>query len=124
MFLIFGISQGEKQLNFNQNVLCQCCGQFGYVTVWMRYSYFMLFFISLFKWDKHYYAKMSCCGNTCELSPELGHSVETGTVTFINPGDLHFNCHHTNRPPVRRCANCGYMTEEDFQFCPKCGKPF
>ena len=23
----------------------------------------------------------------------------------------------------KRCAACGYETEEDFDFCPKCGKP-
>lgn len=25
---------------------------------------------------------------------------------------------------VRKCQNCGYETQEDFEFCPKCGTRF
>jgi len=124
MFLIFGVSQNEKQLNFRQRVICKCCGHFGLVTVWMRYTYFTLFFIPLFKWDKHYYAGMSCCAKTCEISPELGRAVETGKVTELNLDDLKFDCRQSDEPPVHRCPNCGYMTGEIFESCPKCGKPF
>ena len=124
MFLIFGVSQNEKQLNFKQHVICKCCGQFGRVTVWMRYTYFILFFISLFKWDKHYYAGMSCCAKTREISPELGRAVETGKVTELNLNELNFDCRQSNESPVHRCPNCGFLTDDNFQFCPKCGKPF
>ena len=27
-------------------------------------------------------------------------------------------------PAMRVCSQCGYTTEEDFEFCPKCGKKF
>lgn len=29
MFLIFGISQGEKRLDFEQTAVCACCGRYG-----------------------------------------------------------------------------------------------
>ena len=25
---------------------------------------------------------------------------------------------------VRVCQNCGYKTQEDFEYCPKCGSQF
>ena len=124
MFLIFGINQGEKQLNFNQNILCKCCGHFDRAAVWMSYTYLMLFFISLFKWNRRYFVRMSCCSSTCEISSELGHAIETGKASSLNSDDLHFDCADTGRFSVHRCNNCGYLTDEDFQFCPKCGKSF
>ena len=123
MFLIFGINQGEKQLHFDQSAVCKCCGHFGHITVWMSYTYFMLFFIPLFKWNKRYYVRMTCCSSACEISPELGHAIETGKTTSLNLDDLNFNCDQTEKSPVHRCATCGFLTDEDFQFCPKCGKP-
>ncbi len=124
MFFIFGINQGEKQLKFNQSFLCKCCGHFDRAVVWMSYTYFMLFFIPLFKWNKRYFARMSCCSSACEINPELGHSIETGKTTSLNPEDLQFHCPNADHSPVHRCDHCGYLTEENFQFCPKCGKPF
>jgi len=120
MFLIFGISQNEKQLNFDQLAICKCCGKYGHVTVWMRYTYFMLFFIPLFKWGKHYYVRMSCCNADSEISPTLGHDIEAGNVTSLNLDDIDFGC---NNKSIHRCSNCGFTTTEDFQFCPKCSKP-
>ena len=120
MFLIFGINQNEKQLNFDQTVICKGCGRFGHIAVWMRYTYFMLFFIPLFKWGRTYYVQMSCCGSTCELDPALGRGIETGSVTSLDERSLHFGC----QEGTRRCTNCGYTTAEDFQYCPKCGRLF
>jgi len=48
MFLIMGISQKEKMLDFRQLAICTCCGQYDQIEVWMRYNYFMLFFIPIF----------------------------------------------------------------------------
>lgn len=124
MFLIFGIHQDEKQLRFEQNIFCKCCGRFDRVDVWMSYACFMLFFFPLFKWNKRYYARTSCCSSSCEISPESGRAVETGKASSLNPDDLRFDCPNTGHSPVHRCGRCGYLTKEDFQFCPKCGKPF
>ncbi|MEI3186501.1 MAG: hypothetical protein V8S27_00225 [Lachnospiraceae bacterium] len=50
MFFIMGISQGEKKLNFDQTIMCNHCGQYGHLEVYMIYSYLSLFFIPIFKW--------------------------------------------------------------------------
>lgn len=120
MFLIFGINQNEKRLNFDQVVVCPCCGKYGHVSVFMRYTYFMLFFIPIFKWDRHYYIRLSCCGSGCEIDPALGRDIETGRASSVNVDDLHFGCHRSH---PHTCADCGFTIEEDFQYCPKCGRP-
>lgn len=120
MFLIFGIEENEKKLDFDQLIICDGCGRYGRISVFMRYTYFMLFFIPLFKWNKRYYVRMECCGSVCEISPELGRSIEKGEVSSIDPSILHFYSEQTS---WRTCSHCGYTTDEDFAFCPKCGKP-
>ena len=118
MFFIMGISDGEKQLSFDQTEICACCGKYGHICVYMTYTYFMFFFIPLFKWNKRYFVKMDCCGSTCELDPELGRAIAHGDVTYLDPSQLHFR-NQTNG--VKHCSYCGYTTTEDFQYCPKCG---
>jgi len=120
MFFIGGISQGEKQLPIDQTVICKRCGRFGHLTVWVRYSYFMFFFIPLFKWGRRYYARMTCCGAACELPEELGRSIEQGRVTALDPDRLDFG---VARGGYRRCPRCGFSTAEEFQYCPHCGAP-
>ena len=126
MIFIGGISQGEKILNYTQTVICDICGRYGRYQVIMTYMYFSFFFIPLFKWNKRFYVKMTCCGSVYELDPEVGRRLEKGEAIEIRPQDL---------TPVsgtgggwgtgrKRCANCGYETDEDFDFCPKCGHRF
>lgn len=124
MFLIFGVSEGEKQLAFDQCSLCRCCGRYGHLSVWMRYTYFSLFFIPLFRWNRRYFVRMGCCGAECELDPALGRAVAAGEVSQLRDEDLHFGGPSGFSGYRHRCQSCGFETDEDFQFCPKCGKPF
>jgi hypothetical protein len=119
MFFIMGISQKEKKLNFDQLIVCKCCGRYGHIEVYMTYTYLMLFFIPVFQWNKHYYARMNCCGSACELNPELGRAIIKGEVTSLDPDNLGFTCSGSR---TRHCDYCGFTTSEDYQFCPRCGK--
>ena len=118
MFFIFGISNGEKRLDFNQTMVCPGCGHFGRIEVYMTYMYFSLFFIPIFKWGKRYFVKTSCCNGVCDISKELGQKIEKGQVTEINPGDLQFSFRYR---VFKQCTNCGFSTSEEFEYCPKCG---
>jgi hypothetical protein len=119
MFLIMGINQKEVKLNFNQFTICKCCGKYGHVEVFMSYTYFMLFFIPIIKWNRQYYVRMSCCGSVAQLNEDMGRAIEKGQVTEINMEQLNFG-YHENR--VKCCTNCGFTTMEEFQYCPKCGR--
>ena len=118
MFFIMTSGQKDKKLEFDQVVVCPNCGKYGHLNVYMVYSYFSLFFIPLFKWNKRYFAKMGCCNAVCELAQELGKQIEKEIVTSVDENILHFQKY--NR--ILECRYCGYKTEEDFDYCPKCGK--
>ena len=88
MFFIMGISQGEKQLDYTRTVVCGECGKYGRYEIFMTYMYFSFFFIPLFKWDKHYYVRMSCCGSVYELNPEVGARIACGEDIEIVQSDM------------------------------------
>jgi len=116
MFFVMGIDQKEQELALDQTVICPVCGRYGHLRVFLVYTCFSLFFIPLFKWGKHYYARMSCCGASCELGPELGKRVARGEVTSLDPSELPFS---GGGRPV--CPNCGAPAEPGFAYCPRCG---
>lgn len=127
MFFIFGIHSGRKELSSGQLVICNLCGGYGRYQVYMTYTSLSLFFIPVLKWGKRYYAAMSCCGAVYQLNPEAGRRIAWGEKAEISPSDL------TLIKPGRRtqwqasterkrfCQNCGYETEENFAYCPRCG---
>lgn len=128
MIFIGGISQGQKVLDYVKTVICDRCGRYGRYQVYMTYMYFSFFFIPLFKWNRRFYVKMSCCGGLYELDPQVGKILLKGGQVDITQGDLTLvqegNCSFDNGYGnlTKRCAGCGYETKEDFEFCPKCGK--
>jgi len=122
MFFIMGITDGRKDFDFNQTVICDNCGKYGRYQVFMLYTVLSLFFIPTFKWNKRYYVQMSCCGSVYELDPEIGRRIASGEDLQINPQDL--TKVGQSRGFFKHCNNCGYETSEDFDFCPKCGTKF
>lgn len=62
---------------------------------------------------------MNCCNATTEISADLGKAIARGEVTKIPLDTLHFG-RYENR--MKHCSYCGFTTEEDFQYCPKCGR--
>ena len=134
MFLIMGIQEGQKKLRFDQVEICRCCRQYGHVSVYMYYTYFMLFFIPLFKWNKRYMAVMDCCGATAQLDEQTGRAIALGQVVSIDFGRFRFthggwesgweNGSDSWGNHTKTCRYCGFQTSEDFQYCPKCGRTF
>lgn len=118
MFFIMGINNGEKKLDFIQNFICDKCGKYSSYEVYMTYMTLSLFFIPIFKWGKHYYAKKSCCGAVYEISKEVGRSIEKGENIEITEKDL-MNKQFGYKENT--CYNCGYALSDEFDFCPKCG---
>ena len=126
MIFIGGISQGQKILDYVKTVICDRCGRYGRFQVVMTYMYFSFFFIPLFKWNRKYYVKMSCCGTVYELDPEVGKRLGHGEQADITETDLTLvqAGRRTSGWNRKHCEACGYETEEDFEYCPKCGRKF
>ena len=122
MFFMIGITDGRKDFDFNQVMACAACGSMGSFRVFMTYTVLSLFFIPCFKWNKHYYVQSTCCNAVYELEPEIGKRIARGENVKIQQEHLTrvLNRGYT----VKRCNNCGFSTEEDFDFCPKCGERF
>lgn len=118
MFFIMGVSQGRKKLDFDQMIVCNNCGKYGHLEVYMIYSYLSLFFIPVFKWGRSYVVRTSCCDTVVPIEPELGRKIEHGEVTSLPESIIPENGRYLSR---KRCSSCGFETEEEFQFCPKCG---
>jgi len=78
MFFMMGITDGRKDFDFVQTMICDACGKYGRYQVFMTYTVLSLFFIPCFKWNKHYYVHTGCCGAIYELDPEIGKAIARG----------------------------------------------
>ena len=120
MFFIGGISNGEKKLDYIQSTVCPRCEAFGRMEVYMTYMCFSLFFIPIFKWNKNYYVKYTCCNSIYVLDNEIGLKISHGENISISEDNLHLVDY--NLPTINRCNYCGYICDNDFEYCPKCGQ--
>lgn len=121
MFFIMGISQGQKKLGFDQLIVCPACGKYGHLEVYMVYSYLSLFFIPVWKWGRRYYVRTTCCGTSVQLDEELGRRIARGETVSLPEDIIPAGSSCWNPNGHKRCGNCGFETDEDYQFCPKCG---
>lgn len=144
MFFMIGITEGKKEFGHNQVMICGRCGAYGRYTVFMTYTVLSLFFIPCFKWNRQYYARTTCCGTVYRLDSEIGRRIERGEDVEIRAEHLQTAGNWSAGrqragqeeagnwsagrqqagPGVLRCGNCGYTTEENFVYCPKCGRRF
>ena len=117
MFFMMGINTKQDQLEYNHMMICTRCGQYGRYIVYMTYTVLYLFFIPVFKWNKKYYVQTSCCQTMYELNSEIGKQIENHVNIEIKPEHLHM----LSQNNIKVCSCCGYHTEQDFEYCPKCG---
>lgn len=90
MFFIMGVSQEEKKLDFDEFTICKYCEKYGHVEVYISYWYFMFFFIPLFKWNKTYFVKMTCCNKIGKLNNEIGRKIEKKEKVSLDLDNIEF----------------------------------
>ena len=122
MFFIMGITDGQKQLDFNQTILCGNCGGYGRYEVFMTYTVLTLFFIPVFRWNRQYFVRTTCCNALYRLDREVGKRIAKGENVVLSDRDL--QPLGTGQGSVKRCGFCGFTTTEDYEHCPKCGRRF
>lgn len=136
MFLIIGISEGRKGLTYELMVQCPHCGRWERCEIQVCYTCLTLFFIPTLRWNRRYLLRMQCCGSVFELSQQIGKEISKGQEPQIIPEHLQLlkagRIVQKEAPaPVQKfyeegtrvCPDCGAALSEEFQFCPKCGKP-
>jgi hypothetical protein len=124
MFFMMGITNGRKDFNFSQQIICDVCGRYGRYQLFMTYTVLSLFFIPCLKWNKHYYVQTSCCNTLYELDPEIGKRIARGEEVEILPQYLSKMQSNGWNRTFKRCSSCGFETAEDYEYCPKCGRRF
>ena len=91
--------------------------------------YVLSFSLSAVKWNKRFYVQMSCCSAIYELEPEIGKAILRGEEPSITSADLHLvqegkytrTWQEGSGNPHKKCMRCGFETDEDYNYCPKCG---
>lgn len=111
--MLFGVSAVAKDLNFRQNTMCQKCGKYSSVSVFMVYSYFS-FFAPIFKWGKKYYAVSNCCDMVYSVNSQAGQAIERGEETQLWKQDMQI----VGR--ASHCQKCGFLVTPEHRSCPKC----
>lgn len=84
MLFIFGITQGIKELGSGALVICQKCGSYCRYAVFMTYNCLSLFFVPVFKWNKRYFVRSSCCSTVYGVDKELAYAVLDGENVTID----------------------------------------
>ena len=123
MFFIAGISSKRDRLDYNQTIICSNCGKYSRYEVFMEYTCLSLFFIPVFKWGKKYYAKTSCCSSLYLTNKDIGKKIANNENINLTDQDLEL-VQQGYVYSIKRCENCGYETNEDFNYCPKCSVMF
>ena len=125
MFFIMGVSPRERMLSYNgELIICPECGKYGRYEVFMTCMCLSLFFIPTFKWGKQYFVKSNCCDTVYQLDPAIGNAVARGADVQIRSEHLtKISNGNVSQGYEKTCGYCGYKTGEDFQYCPKCGRP-
>lgn len=110
----------KQKVLFQQQSICKKCGKKTVLTVYMTYMCIDLTFIHLFKWDRKYYAKSSCCKTVFSIPDEVGKAIRQKAKVILTDEDLILPLKEGWESVV--CPYCGYLVSERFDFCPECGR--
>lgn len=120
MFFMIGITEGRKEFDWVQTMLCPRCGHYGRVAVYMTYTQLLLFFLPVARWGRRYWAVSSCCGTVWELDRQTGEAVARGKDVKLDLEKMH----PAGEQREKQCPSCGTVVPSDYSYCPKCGHKF
>lgn len=119
MFFIGGITKKEERLELPRPLYCEECGQKGQYEFWVDYWSLSFFFIPILKWGRRYRLFSPCCQHWHRLEPEIGRQLVQGQKTRLESEDLLEAEAFYER---RRCTYCAQELQEDYAYCPYCGR--
>jgi len=113
---IFGVNTKTEPVKTETAVICPLCERYGRYEVLKAYTYFHIFFIPIWRWNKRYYIKTHCCDVFSEIDRETGERIEAGEAVEIEKEQI-LDAYIS----IRICPNCHTKVEPNFQYCPHCG---
>ncbi|WP_312811515.1 zinc ribbon domain-containing protein [Sedimentibacter sp.] len=123
MLFIAGVYQKRQELDYYEPIMCSCCTQYGRYESYMEYSVFSFFFIPLFKFNKKFYARTTCCNSLYLIkNKEKGLMMERGQGHNVFLKDKDLELIHKGICNCDMCPNCGSQVSEEHNYCPNCGK--
>jgi predicted amidophosphoribosyltransferase len=121
---IFGIEEKEKEIKTFSQIVCPLCGRLTQASLTMHFTYFHIFFIPTFRWNRHYFVKLRCCGAVYEADAEYASVLkETETIDFTRLKRIRssFSQFSGFDSTDTVCPNCHRSYDAGFAFCPHCG---
>lgn len=121
MLLLFGIGEGQDDLDLGQKITCPVCGKKAKLEGFRTYRALRLFFVPVLRWDLRYYVRTTCCGTVRKIGKRQGEEIYWGERDRLDVAALGLK----PRIGLRVCRHCGFdTTAPSYRFCPLCGKPF
>ncbi|HKM43331.1 MAG TPA: zinc ribbon domain-containing protein [Limnochordia bacterium] len=116
---IFGVQSKTKTLKTEVGIACPICGAYDRYAIMKTFTYFHIFFLPLWKWNKRYHIQTRCCQRRCALNDVMGARIEAGEAVEIVREHV-TKCEQSQG--VRRlCSTCRKSLEPTHRFCPYCG---
>lgn len=116
---IFGVEQKEKEIK-SFRVVCPDCGRMALAALYMSFTYFHIFFIPTFRWNKRYCVKLQCCGNVYDVPEDYSTQLkESDSLDFSRLKKVYEQ--NARNSFYVTCPNCGKSFERGFPYCPYCG---
>jgi hypothetical protein len=116
---IFGVEQKDKEIK-SFNVVCPDCGKMTQAVLYMSYTYFHMFFIPTFRWNRQYYVKLRCCASVYNVPEDYALKLRESDIPDFS------RLKKTRGPDAwnsfyATCPSCGKSFERGFSYCPYCG---
>ena len=80
MFFIVTCTPEEEITDFREFISCPACGAYCKTELIITYSRLSFFFIPLYKLNKKYILKNSCCGAFCEIDKSAAEALLKGEL--------------------------------------------
>lgn len=112
---VFGVDSSEKVLKQLNSLVCPGCGRLCSGKLIFESTFFHIFFIPVFRWNKKYFLRTDCCGSKYIMTREKTEKILKGEALDLAEYE------HDERGSSF-CAECKYPLSPDFSYCPRCGR--
>jgi len=107
-----------KRHNEFFNVICKC-GSLSKAEYYEKYTYFHVFFIPVFKWNREHLIRLRCCSSLYKASDDYADELRRSQNLDINRlEEIEISFNQTLKGI---CAFCSERIHPSFSYCPYCG---